>query len=267
MEMKGEQTIPAPQQLVWEALNDPEILKACVPGCDAITLSGENTYDVLMVARVGPVSAKFKGKLTLSDIKPPESYAIAFEGQGGAAGFAKGSAQVRLEPAGAGTKLSYETKANVGGKLAQIGSRLVDAAARKVADDFFKNFNAKVAAMASDEDTTLKPVAGLPADADEDTTLKPVKKAMPADADEDETIKPVKLAPAREPQAPAHKDPHASPGGAHSTALHAAHDDHDDHHPQPVPRDPDLPTAGDSTVAFFAAGSLVVFVVSLVVLL
>ncbi|TMH83791.1 MAG: carbon monoxide dehydrogenase subunit G [Betaproteobacteria bacterium] len=147
MEMKGEQLIPAPQQVVWDALNEPEVLKACVPGCESIEKSGDNEYQVLMVARVGPVSAKFKGKLTLSDINPPSSYSISFEGQGGAAGFAKGSAQVRLSSAGAHTKLSYEVKANVGGKLAQIGSRLVDAAAKKVADDFFRNFNEKAASL------------------------------------------------------------------------------------------------------------------------
>jgi carbon monoxide dehydrogenase subunit G len=106
-----------------------------------------------MVARVGPVSAKFKGRLALSDINPPSSYSISFEGQGGAAGFAKGSAKVRLSSEGAQTKLSYEVKANVGGKLAQIGSRLVDAAAKKVADDFFRNFNEKFASAApSDPD-------------------------------------------------------------------------------------------------------------------
>ncbi len=147
MEMTGEQLIPAPQQQTWDALNDPAILKQCVPGCESIEPVGENQYQVLMVARVGPVSAKFKGKLTLSDVQPPNSYAIAFEGQGGAAGFAKGGAQVRLSPEGAGTKLSYEAKANVGGKLAQIGSRLIDAAAKKVADDFFRNFNEKVSAL------------------------------------------------------------------------------------------------------------------------
>jgi carbon monoxide dehydrogenase subunit G len=99
------------------------------------------------VARIGPVSAKFKGKLALSDLKPPHSYALAFEGQGGAAGFGKGSAQVRLAPEGAGTLLSYEVKANVGGKLAQIGSRLVDAAAKKISKDFFAAFNEKVGAQ------------------------------------------------------------------------------------------------------------------------
>src|SRR5678809_547870 len=155
MEMTGEQLIPAPQQAVWDALNDPEMLKACVPGCESIEPAGENTYQVLMVARVGPVSAKFKGKLTLSDIKPPQSYSIAFEGQGGAAGFAKGGAQVRLSPEGSGTRLAYDVKASVGGKLAQIGSRLIDAAAKKVADDFFRNFNDKVAALQGEEDTTI----------------------------------------------------------------------------------------------------------------
>jgi carbon monoxide dehydrogenase subunit G len=147
MEMKGEQLLPASQQVTWNALNDPEVLKACVPGCESIEPTGENEYQVLMVARVGPVSAKFKGKLTLSDINPPQSYSISFEGQGGAAGFAKGGAQVRLSPEGENTKLSYDVKANVGGKLAQIGSRLVDAAAKKVANDFFKNFNQKVSAL------------------------------------------------------------------------------------------------------------------------
>jgi len=147
MEMTGEQLIPASQQETWDALNDPQVLKQCVPGCEAIDPAGENQYQVLMVARVGPVSAKFKGKLTLSDIKAPDSYAIAFEGQGGAAGFAKGAAKVRLSAEGNNTKLSYEVKASVGGKLAQIGSRLVDAAAKKVADDFFRNFNEKAGAL------------------------------------------------------------------------------------------------------------------------
>jgi len=142
MEMTGEQLIPASQQQTWDALNDPAVLKQCVPGCEAIDPAGENQYQVLMVARVGPVSAKFKGKLTLSDIRAPQSYSIAFEGQGGAAGFAKGSAQVRLSSEkDHQTRLSYDVKASVGGKLAQIGSRLVDAAAKKVADDFFRNFN------------------------------------------------------------------------------------------------------------------------------
>ena len=148
MEMTGEQLVPASQNDTWEALNDPKVLKECVPGCESIDPIAENQYQVLMVARVGPVSAKFKGKLTLSDIKAPDSYSIAFEGQGGPAGFAKGGAQVRLSSEKRNeTRLSYNVKASVGGKLAQIGSRLVDAAAKKVADDFFRNFNEKVGAL------------------------------------------------------------------------------------------------------------------------
>ena len=155
MEMKGEQLITAPQQTVWNGLNDPETLKACVPGCEEIKPTGDNEYQVLMVARVGPVSAKFKGKLTLSDIKPPNSYAIAFEGQGGAAGFAKGGAQVRLSTEGLTTRLAYDVKASVGGKLAQIGSRLIDAAAKKVADDFFRNFNETMSKQEADPEQTV----------------------------------------------------------------------------------------------------------------
>ena len=148
MEMSGEQLIPASQADTWAALNDPEILKACVPGCESITLTAENEYLVLMTARIGPVSAKFKGKLALADLDPPNSYSIAFEGQGGVAGFGKGGAQVQLAAeSGASTKLTYQVKANVGGKLAQIGSRLVDAAAKKLSEDFFNAFNAKVASL------------------------------------------------------------------------------------------------------------------------
>jgi len=150
--MTGEQLIAAPQQATWEALNDPDVLKACVPGCESITLVNPNEYQVQMTARVGPVSAKFRGRLSLSDIKPPHSYALAFEGQGGPAGFAKGGAQVKLFPEQDQTRLVYDVKANVGGKLAQIGSRLVDAAAKKVADEFFQNFNRR---MSSAEDATV----------------------------------------------------------------------------------------------------------------
>jgi uncharacterized protein len=145
MEMSGEQLIPASQAATWAALNDPEILKACVPGCESIEKTAENEYVVLMTARIGPVSAKFKGKLALSDLDPPNSYSIAFEGQGGVAGFGKGGAKVQLLPEGSDTKLTYQVKANVGGKLAQIGSRLVDAAAKKLAEEFFNAFNARVA--------------------------------------------------------------------------------------------------------------------------
>ena len=147
MEMTGEQLIPASQNQTWAALNDPEVLKACVPGCEAIDKVSENEFAVLMTARVGPVSAKFKGKLSLADLNPPHSYSLSFEGQGGVAGFGKGSAQVSLAAEADGTRLSYRVKASVGGKLAQIGSRLIDAAAKKIANDFFSAFNAKVAGL------------------------------------------------------------------------------------------------------------------------
>ena len=196
MEMKGEQLVPASQADTWAALNDPEVLKACVPGCESMERVSDSEYVMLMTARIGPVAAKFKGKMTVSDSNPPNSYRIAFEGQGGVAGFGRGGAQVQLAPEGDGTRLTYQVKASVGGKLAQIGSRLVDAAARKLADDFFTAFNDKVTSL------------------------------------------------------------HGAP----------AHDEHEEHHPEPVPRDPDLPDVKPSSLAFFAAGALVVFVVALMAL-
>jgi hypothetical protein len=145
MEMTGEQLIAASQDTTWQALNDLEVLKACIPGCESIVASGDNQFDVALTVKVGPVSAKFKGKLTLADLIPPDSYNLSFEGQGGVAGFAKGSAQVTLSPDGQGTRLAYAVKANVGGKLAQIGSRLIDGAAKKLAEQFFSTFNKQVA--------------------------------------------------------------------------------------------------------------------------
>lgn len=148
MEMTGEQLIAVSQQTTWQALNDLEVLKACIPGCETIVACGDNQFDVALTAKVGPVSAKFKGKLTLADLNPPHSYNLSFEGQGGVAGFAKGSAQVTLLPGDEGTRLAYAVKANVGGKLAQIGSRLIDGAARKLAEQFFSSFNKHVAGAA-----------------------------------------------------------------------------------------------------------------------
>jgi uncharacterized protein len=149
MEMTGEQHIPVSQELTWKALNDVDVLRDCIPGCESITESGENAYDVVLTAKVGPVSAKFKGKMTLTDLNPPHSYNLAFEGQGGVAGFARGSAGVQLTPEGeAATRLGYAVKASVGGKLAQIGSRLIDGAARKLAEQFFSAFNKRVSAGA-----------------------------------------------------------------------------------------------------------------------
>lgn len=145
MELTESYTLPVPQQRAWEALNDTGILQMSIPGCDSIEADGDNEYKVSMSASVGPVKARFKGRMQLTDIDAPHTYTIVFEGQGGAAGFGKGTARVTLEAAGdAATKLSYEAHAQVGGKLAQIGSRLVDGAARKIAGEFFKRFGAQL---------------------------------------------------------------------------------------------------------------------------
>src|SRR5579864_5009775 len=140
MDMTGEYRIPAPRVKVWAALNDPEILKQSIPGCEEIEKVSDTEMTAKVTAKVGPVKARFGGKVTLSDINPPTSYKISGEGSGGAVGFAKGGARVTLADDGAGTKLTYVVEANVGGKLAQIGSRLIDATARKMAEQFFSKF-------------------------------------------------------------------------------------------------------------------------------
>jgi len=141
MEMTGEQLIALPQQATWDALNDTAVLMDCIPGCDSIDKQSDNEYLLTMTARVGPVSAKFKGKMTLLDVQAPDSYTLQFEGQGGVAGFAKGEARVSLAPEGENTRLSYNVKASIGGKLAQVGARLIDGVAKKMAEQFFAAFN------------------------------------------------------------------------------------------------------------------------------
>jgi uncharacterized protein len=144
MELKGERLIPAPIDATWAALNDPEVLKGCVIGCDTLERSGDDGFLAQMAVKIGPVSARFKGSLKLTDVNPPTSYTIHFEGQGGVAGHGKGSADVTLAPTDDGqTRLTYLARAQVGGKIAQIGSRLVDAAAGKIADEFFQAFEAR----------------------------------------------------------------------------------------------------------------------------
>jgi len=148
MEMKGSRLVPASVEQTWAALNDPEVLRSCIPGCESIERAGEDAYQVAMTARVGPVSAKFTGRIALADIVAPSSYTIRFEGQGGAAGFANGEAKVALVAENTGTSIAYSAKAQVGGKLAQIGSRLVDGAATKIADDFFNCLASRLGAAA-----------------------------------------------------------------------------------------------------------------------
>lgn len=148
MEMAAEYRIQAPRARVWKALNDPAILKQCIPGCQSIEQTTPTEWTAQVVAAIGPVKAKFSGKVTLSDLDPPNGYKITGEGTGGVAGFAKGGAVVALTSEGADTVLRYSVEAQVGGKLAQIGARLIDSAARKLAEEFFGKFAALVASQA-----------------------------------------------------------------------------------------------------------------------
>ncbi|MDG2420567.1 MAG: carbon monoxide dehydrogenase subunit G [Gammaproteobacteria bacterium] len=141
MEMVSEQKVAASREQVWAALNNTEILKNSMPGCESFEATGENTFEAKITAKVGPVKAKFKFNVELTEIRPPHGYIIMGEGQGGVAGFAKGSAKVELSEDGNETILAYNVKANVGGKLAQLGARLIDGTAKKMADEFFGNFN------------------------------------------------------------------------------------------------------------------------------
>lgn len=197
MELTHTRIVPAAPGVVWNALNDVAVLKDCIPGCEALERVSDNDWRATIATKIGPVSARFAGRIQIADVSPPTAYTLKFEGQGGAAGFANGEARVTLAPAESGqTALTYVARAQVGGKLAQIGSRLVDAAAKKVADDFFRAFNERM----------------------------------------------------------------AGPAGAREEA-------HEEHHPEPVPRDPDLPTVSETTLVFVAAGSLVVVAVALAALL
>ncbi len=141
MDMQGKRQLAITQQQAWDALNDPAVLKLCIPGCEKIEATGDNQYSMAVALKIGPLAAKFAGKIALSDIQAPNSYTIAFEGQGGPAGFGKGSAQVQLTPLEHGHELSYTVHASVGGKIAQVGQRLIDGVAKSMAEDFFKRFD------------------------------------------------------------------------------------------------------------------------------
>jgi len=171
MDMTGEVRLPAPREMVWRALNDPEILKQSIPGCEEIQKLSDTEMTARIAAKVGPVSARFSGKVTLSDLDPPNGYTISGEGQGGVAGFAKGGAQVSLKDDSGGTMLAYKVQVQVGGKLAQIGSRLIDATARKMADEFFTRFAGAVSAAAA----PVAAAAGAP------TGASPAMAALPSD--------------------------------------------------------------------------------------
>lgn len=144
MVMTGEQQLAASREKVWAMLNDPAVLKACIPGCESLDVIGENEFQAVASNRIGPVKARFKGKVRLTDLDPPNGYKISGEGDGGVAGFAKGGASVTLADKDGGTLLTYNVEAQIGGKLAQLGQRLVNGAAKKLADDFFVRFAAAV---------------------------------------------------------------------------------------------------------------------------
>jgi uncharacterized protein len=144
MDMSGEERIAAPREAVWAALNDPDVLKACIPGCQSLTMKSPNELEATVKIKIGPVSASFSGEVTLSNLNPPESYTISGEGKGGIAGFAKGGADVRLTEDGDGTILAYDVKAQIGGKLAQLGSRLIDSKSKKLATQFFADLGTKL---------------------------------------------------------------------------------------------------------------------------
>ncbi|WP_299392174.1 carbon monoxide dehydrogenase subunit G [Pelagibius sp.] len=181
MQMTGQYRIEAPRQAVWEALNDVEVLRACIPGVEEIEKTSDTEFTAKVKAKVGPVSARFAGAVTLSDLDPPNGYTISGEGKGGAAGFAKGGAKVRLEEDGAGTLLNYDVEAKVGGKLAQIGSRLIDGTAKKMADDFFSRFAETVGAPPAEPAAAEAPAPG-PAAA---PSPAPAAAAATADPDAD----------------------------------------------------------------------------------
>ena len=140
MTMNGDVQLPATREAVWAKLNDPDVLKACIPGCEELEKTDETSFRAVAKMKVGPVSARFKGKVTLSDLDPPNGYKISGQGDGGVAGFAKGGATVKLTPKNGGTLLAYTVEAQIGGKLAQLGQRLINGTAKKLADEFFANF-------------------------------------------------------------------------------------------------------------------------------
>ncbi|MDE2262010.1 MAG: carbon monoxide dehydrogenase subunit G [Gammaproteobacteria bacterium] len=163
MEMKGERILPADRATVWSLLNDPQILRQCVPGCESLVATAEHSYDAVMTAAIGPVKARFKGKLSLADIEAPARYRLLFEGQSSQAGFARGEARIELqELAPEQTRLVYSATSQVGGKLAQIGGRLIDAAAAATADKFFEAFAGQLPARVSAVPEAAPPPAKAP---------------------------------------------------------------------------------------------------------
>ena len=158
MDMQGNRQLGVSQQQAWDALNDPAILKACIPGCEKFEQTADNQYAVLVAVKIGPVAAKFNGKVTLADIQAPASYSLQFEAQGGVAGFGQGESKVELAANEGGCELRYTVHSKVGGKIAQLGQRLIDGVAKSLAEDFFKRF--ELALQEKYPASTLTPTSG-----------------------------------------------------------------------------------------------------------
>ena len=176
MQMQGQRELPVSQALAWRALNDPAILKACIPGCDSIEASDTEHFKVSMAIRIGPVSARFQGLISLLDVRAPEAYTLRFEGQGGTAGFGKGESQVVLQAQPGGCLLRYTVEAQMGGKIAQLGQRLIDGAANKLAEDFFKRLEAELVKVA-DHQEPVPAIAPAPqAPPEQPTAVSPKRR-------------------------------------------------------------------------------------------
>lgn len=165
MEITGTQSIAAPRERVWEALNDAAVLRTCLPGCELVERVGDDAFKVVIAAAIGPLRARFDGSLSMTQVQAPESCVMVFQGQGGAVGFGKGSASVVLREAGENTELSYSARAEVGGKLAQVGSRLIDGVARKLSEDFFDALRRQLASLSATAPVTDKPPNAMDAEA------------------------------------------------------------------------------------------------------
>lgn len=163
MELKGSVTIPTTPDKVWQALNDPEVLRACIPGCEEVRQISPEELHARVLLKLGPVRANFVGKVRLADVRPLQGYTLHFEGSGGSAGFARGSSVVTLDAVSEGTRLDYSTQASVAGKLGQIGGRLIDASARQLADRFFESFRTQVAGAPALPVALVAPAAAVPA--------------------------------------------------------------------------------------------------------
>ncbi|WP_342235720.1 SRPBCC family protein [Inquilinus sp. OTU3971] len=257
MEMTGEHRIAAPRSVVWEGLNDPEVLRRSIPGCDTLEKTSPTEMTATVTAKVGPVKASFGGQVTLSNLNPPESYTISGEGKGGAAGFAKGGADVKLVEDGDGTLLQYAVKANIGGKLAQLGARLIDGTAKKMADDFFTRFAAEMQQRAGDAATASAP-APTPAAATEIPVPIPVPAETvvtppsPAEAPSFATAEPI---PAPQPVPAAGSVPAAGPAPKPAPAVAPP--------PRPAPPPPAEERRGGLSPAVWITALIVIVLVLL----